>query len=249
MRRLGTALALAILTSGAAQAGVVLKYQAEAGDKASYQMLMEGNTTVFVGDRQQKTQLSTEIFLKQEVDEVQQSGVIGMTTTIESGRINVNGVPSVIPNVGQRVKTNMHPNGAIIDTQGMNQNLNLSQMQLIFPAEEIEVGSTWSNEIPPSLQVPVPLSVTYKVVGFETIKGFKCIKILSQVRSGAKANIEGLKLDVQADGTIYFAYEKGMMVKNDVKSAMNMILKRVVNNKSESIITKMKMDMKMEYQY
>jgi hypothetical protein len=30
---------------------------------------------------------------------------------------------------------------------------------------------------------------------------------------------------------------------------MNMILKRVVNNKSESIITKMKMDMKMEYQY
>jgi hypothetical protein len=40
-----------------------------------------------------------------------------------------------------------------------------------------------------------------------------------------------------------------MMVKNEVKSSMNMILKRVVNNKAESIITKMKMDMKMEWQY
>jgi hypothetical protein len=242
-------LGLGLLGAASAHAGVVLRYKASPGDKASYQMVMEGSTTVFVGDRRQKTDLTTEIFLKQEVDEVADTGVIGLTTIIESGRINVNSVSSVIPNVGQRVKTEMHPNGAIINTVGMNQNLNLSQMQLIFPEKEVEVGSSWSNEIAPSLQVPVPLSVTYKIVGFETIKDFKCIKIVSEVRSGEKSKIEGLKLDVQADGVIYFAYEKGMMVKNEVKSSMNMILKRVVNNKAESIITKMKMDMKMEWQY
>ena len=53
----------------------------------------------------------------------------------------------------------------------------------------------------------------------------------------------------QPKRTIYFAFEDGMMVKNEVKSSMNMILKRVVNNKQERIITKMNMDMKMEWQY
>jgi len=122
-------------------------------------------------------------------------------------------------------------------------------MQLIFPDDPVEIGSSWSNKIPPSLQVPVALEVTYKILGFETIKDFKCIKVVSQVRSGKTSKIEGLKLDVTADGVIYFAYEKGLMVKNEVKSAMSMVLKRVVNNKAESIITKMKMDMKMEWQY
>lgn len=240
---------LALLVTSRADAGVLLRYRAEPGDSAAYQMVMEGNTTVFVADRKQATDINTEIFLKQEVEEVSDSGVISLNTIIESGRINVNGNSSAIPNVGQRVRTEMQPNGAVVNTVGMNQQLNLSQMQLVFPDDAVEIGSSWSTKIPPSLQVPVALEVNYKIVGFETIKDFKCIKILSQVRSGKKTKIEGLKLDVKADGVIYFAYEKGLMVKNEVKSAMSMVLKRVVNNKSESIITKMKMDMKLEWQY
>jgi hypothetical protein len=122
-------------------------------------------------------------------------------------------------------------------------------MQLVFPDEELEIGSSWANSIPPSLQVPVALNVTYKIVGFQKVKGKDCIKILSEVRSGDSTTIEGLSLDVKADGIIYFAFEEGMMVKNEVKSSMNMILKRVINNKQERIITKMNMDMKMEWQY
>lgn len=243
-------LASGLAAAAPAEAGIQLRYQSKAGDKASYQMVMEGHTSVFVGDRTQKTDLKTEIFLTQETNEVTDAGVISVTTVIDSGRIEVNSTPSVIPNVGQRVKTEMHPNGAIINTQGLNNpNLNLSQMQLIFPDKAVEIGSSWENDIPPSLQVPVGLHVVYKVVGFEKIKGLDCVKIQSEVRSGKESNIEGLSLDVKADGIIFFAYQKGMMVQNEVKSTMNMILKRVVNNKSESIITKMNMDMKMEWQY
>lgn len=248
-RRALPALLLSLAVVSPADAGVVLRYRAKEGDKGTYQMIMDGNTTVFVAERQQKTSLNTEIFLDQEVEGVSDAGIISMLTIIKSGRITVNGVPSTIPNVGQRVRTELNPNGEIKSTEGMNQNLNLSQMQMIFPDEPVEIGSTWSNTIEPSLQVPVPLRVRYKIVGFETINDLKCVKILSTVRSGKKSKIEGLRLDVQADGTIYFAFEKGIIVKNEVNSQMNMILKRVVNNKSESIITKMKMDMKMEWQY
>mgnify|MGYP003573112538 FL=1 len=249
MRKYSAILLGLSVVASAAHAGVKLRYKSQVGDKSAYQMVMEGETTVFVAERRQKTNLTTEIFLTQEVLEVADSGVINVATQIDSGRINVNQVSSVIPNVGQRVVTQMHPNGQIINTEGLQGNLNLNQMQLVFPDEELEVGSTWSKELPPSLQVPVGLDVKYKIVGFERVKGKRCIKVLSEVRSGETSTVEGLSLDVRADGIIYFAYDEGMMVKNEVKSSMKMILKRVVNNKSESIITKMNMDMKMEWQY
>lgn len=248
-KRLALALLGGFVLATQAQAGVQLRHKASPGEEAAYQMRMDGSTVVFVTDRRQKTELATEIFLKQIVDDVSDQGVITYTTVIESGQIKVNNVPSTIPNVGQRVKSEMLPNGKILNTQGMQQQLNLNQLQLIFPDDPVEVGSTWSKEIEPSLQVPVPLRVRYKIVGFEKIKGFKCIKILSEIRSGKKSNIEGLNLSVKADGKIFFAYEKGLIVKNEVNSSMDMILKRVIDNKSESIITKMKMDMNMEWQY
>ncbi len=39
------------------------------------------------------------------------------------------------------------------------------------------------------------------------------------------------------------------MVKNDVKSNMEMVLKRVIDNQPQRIITRMRMDMQMELQY
>ena len=73
--------------------------------------------------------------------------------------------------------------------------------------------------------------------------------IFPQPCEGSKSSIEGLSLDVKADGFIYFAYKKGKMIRNEVKSTMRMILKRVINNQPQSIITKMTMNMKMEHQF
>ena len=122
-------------------------------------------------------------------------------------------------------------------------------MQLVFPENEVSIGTVWNNTLEPNLQVPVPLKVKYKVLSFEKIKGFDCVKISSTVRSGDKSTIEGLSLDVKADGYIYFAYKHGKMIRNEVKSSMRMILKRVINNQPQSIITKMTMNMKMEHQF
>jgi hypothetical protein len=48
---------------------------------------------------------------------------------------------------------------------------------------------------------------------------------------------------------LYGLNKEGKMVKNDVKSTMEMILKRVIDNQPQSIITRMAMDMQMELQY
>jgi hypothetical protein len=251
-RTAGLVLATLAVLAGAhvarAEDGILLRYSTKEGDQSVYQMVMEGTTTVFVSDKEQKTSLTTEMFVTQKVLEAK-NAVIKMLTQIDSGSINVNGTQSVIPNLKQKVVTTMEPTGKILTTEGFNQQMNLNNMQLVFPEKAVQVGYSWKNRIEPTLQVPVPLDVEYRILKTETIKGFECIKIASTVRSGDKSTIEGLSLDVQADGTIYFAYKLGKMIKNEVKSSMRMILKRVVDNKQQSIITKMTMNMRMEHQY
>lgn len=246
-------LVAALLALGSLQAspsraeGIRLLYSSTVGDKAAYQMIMEGKTTVFVGDRTQSSSIKTEMFLTQNVAAFKDE-VVTLKTKIDSGTINVNGQPSPIPMIGQEVVTDMKRNGTIVSNSGF-QGLDLKSMQLVFPDKELNVNDSWTSNIPASANVPVELNVTYTVVGVEKIKDQDCVKIASKVRSGEKTTIEGLSLDVKADGNIYFAYKAGRMMKNDVRSQMNMILKRVVNNQEQRIITKMDMDMRMEYTY
>ena len=246
-------LVVALLALGSLQAspsysqGIRLQYSNTVGDKAAYQMIMEGKTTVFVGDRTQTSAIKTEMFLTQNVAALKDE-IVTLKTKIDSGTINVNGQPSPIPMIGQEVVTDMRRDGTIVSNSGF-QGLDLKSMQLVFPDKELNVNDSWNSNIPASANVPVDLNVTYTVVGVEKIKDQECVKIASKVRSGKDTQIEGLTLNVQADGNIYFAYKAGRMMKNDVKSQMNMILKRVVNNQEQRIITKMEMDMRMEYTY
>ena len=228
-------------------AGVKLRYSKKDRDSATYQVVMDGQTSVFVSEKSNKTSMRTEMFITQKVVDVQDD-IVTQLTSIDSGVININGKQSPLPNVGQKSTTDIRTNGEIVSTSGFNQ-IDTKNMQLVFPEEEVKIGSSWGNTIKPNLQVPVPLNVTYKVLSFEKIKNFDCIKIASTVRSGKKSTIDGLTLNVKADGFIYFAYKEGKMIRNQVKSTMRMILKRVINNKAESIITKMTMNMKMEHQF
>lgn len=238
---------LVLAVANPALCGVKLRYSTTQGDSSTYQVVMDGTTSVFVSEKSQKTNLRTEMFLTQKVVDYAK-GMVTLLTSIDSGSININGQQSPLPNIGQKVTSEMKENGEIVSSSGFNQ-IDTRNMQLVFPDEEVNIGSTWSSTVEPNLQVPVPLSVTYKVLAFEKIKNFDCVKVASTVRSGEKSTIEGLALDVKADGFIYFAFKEGKMIRNEVKSSMRMILKRVINNEPQSIITKMTMDMTMEHQF
>lgn len=241
-------LALSLLAASPLLAGVRLEYGSQVGDSSTYRLVMDGQTTVFVSERTQKTTIRTEMSLSQEVTGYK-DGIVSLESKIDSGSINVNGQQSALPSIGQVIVTRLKKNGEILSASGFGPNMNLNSMQLVFPDRELDVGDSWKSTIDPTAQVPVPLHVEYKVLGFEKIRDYDCIKIASSVRSGAKGTVEGLDLKVQADGNIYYAYKVGKMIKNDVTSVMNMVLKRIVDNKPQRIITKMNMDMRMELQF
>lgn len=248
-------LAAALLVLGAAAAfaePVRLKYNCSKGDQSKYKMTMLGTTELFMGDRIQETVLTTEMFLTQRVEDVADTGVITMGTSIDSGKVVVNGMPNPLPYTGQKVQTQMLRNGEIVSA-GAGPNFNNSQ--LIFPDRPLNVGSTWEATLPPNDQVPVPLKVRYTYDGRDTFKAadgklVPCVKIRSQVSTDPAAPAsEGMKLTVKADGTILFDDAKGRMLNNTVESNMEMVMKRTVGEVTHSLITRMKMTIILEIQY
>ncbi len=229
-------------------AGVKLQYNLKPGEKDVYRVITEAKTAVFVGDREQHTSMQTEMIFTQRVIDVSKDGVITLLTSIDSGSITLNRKRSPLPNIGQKVVVDMKRDGEITGNS-QYQLINLKNFQLVFPERELSIGDSWVNRIEPSVQVPVPLEVEYKILNFEKVKGYDCVKIASKVRSKGETTITGLGLNVKADGIIYFAYKEGKLIKNEVKSSLRMILKRVINNKPEQIITKISFNLRMEIQY
>jgi len=244
-RTLIALIGLSALPCVVAAQGVRLQYNSSEGDSASYRMVMDGKTQVFVNNQTQESNITTEMYVTQSIKGFK-DGIVDLYTKIDSGQINVNGNISPIPYIGQQIRTGMKKNGEVVSNTGTVP-IDINSMQFVFPDRELDIGDRWDSSTPPSAQVPVTLTVVYKIVGMEKIKGRDCVKIASRVRSDKDTQIRGLSLDVKADGNIYFAYNEGLMIKNSVDSRMTMVLKRVVNEKEEQIITKMNMKMGMEY--
>jgi hypothetical protein len=71
------------------------------------------------------------------------------------------------------------------------------------------------------------------------------VKLKSEV-SSSQGNAGSINLDVKANGSIWFAYEKGIMVQNEVVSNMVMIMENDLGGgKKEKIETRMNLSLKM----
>ncbi len=225
-----------------------IRYKAAKGDQSKYKMNMHGETTIYVEDQTQVTLIDNEMMLTQRVTEFDaKKSMITFQTRIDSGKMSINGVDSHLPMIGQVLQTKMLTNGEVISSIGAA-NQSLDNMQLVFPEKPIKKGSTWKTEIPANTQVPVPLIMRYKAVGFEKYKGRNCVKLATSIKSGKKSEIEGMSLELDAKGRIYFDIANGVMVSNRVNSDMRMILKRVIGGKNTSIITRMEMKVRLELQ-
>jgi len=241
-----TALAALVLSEPLFAEPQVVRYIAAKDDVARFKMTMHGETTIYVEDQTQVTVIDNEMFLTQRVTDVEaDKDVVTFQTKIDAGKMAINGVDTILPMIGQVLQTKMRSNGEILSSIG-SANQNLDNMQLVFPEKAVDVGSNWKIDIPANAQVPVPLVMQYKVAGFEVYRGRKCVKLTTSITSGQSAGIEGMSLELDAKGKIYFDYEKGQMVDNRVNSDMRMIIKRVINGKATQIITRMDMKVHLE---
>lgn len=224
---------------------VLLQYNPKPGTAIKYQMTINGNTVVTAMGRPQATALETVMTLEQKITGVDKTGNIDISTTILDGKIVVNKVPTEIPGKGQIIRVKMAKNGEVLSSEGMDQPSNFSQMQIKFPATPVGTGDTWETVIQPNPQLPLPLKVKYTVLGFETVDGYDCVKLQSNV-STEQGDTGSINLTVNADGKIWFAHKEGVLVKNEVDSKMNMTMENDLGgNKKETIRTHMELTLRM----
>ncbi len=249
MKRISVFLSVLLLVSVAftatAQEKVLLQYNPAPGTTAKYKMNIRGNTIVTAYKRAQRTNLETAMTIEQKVTGVDKNGNIDMSTTILDGTITVNNTPTQLPNIGQIIGVKMAKNGEIISSTGMDQQGNFNQMQIKFPSKAVGVGDSWTSNIPANPQLPIPMNVKYTVMGFEKLGGEDCVK-LSSVVSTAQGAAGSINLDVKANGTIWFAHKKGIMIQNEVSSNMLMLMENDLGGgKKETIETRMNLSLKM----
>lgn len=235
---------LSVALAATAQEPVLLQYNPAPGTTVKYQMNIRGTTVVTAMQKAQKTDLETNMKLEQKVTGVDKQGNIEMTTTIQEGTITVNNTPTPLPAIGQIIKVKMAKNGEVVESEGMDQG-NFNQMQIKFPDKPVKTGDSWDSSIQPNPQLPIPLSVKYTVLGFETVDGYECVKLQSNVVS-EQGQAGSINLNVKATGKIWFAYKAGVMVKNEVSSNMIMVMESDMGGgKKEKIDTRMNLTLKM----
>ncbi len=249
MKRLSVFLAVLLLVSIAltanAQGKVLLQYNPDAGTSTKYKMNIKGNTIVTAYGKNQQTNLETAMVIQQKVTGKDKDGNIDMDTTILEGKITVNGTPTTIPNIGEIIKVKMAKDGTIISQSGMDQGMGNNQMQIKFPTNPVGVGDTWTTKMEPNPSLPIPMETVYTVEGFEKVGGEDCVRLKSEV-STSKNNTGSINLEVKANGKIWFAYKKGIMMQNEVTSTMLMVMQQDLGNgKKENITTRMKLGLKM----
>lgn len=213
------------------------------GYKNTYRMTMAGGTTVLSQGRSQVSTIRTEMVLTQTCVP-QSADQLSLTTKIDAGSISVNGTLSPIPMIGQVVGTTMTRDGTIITNSGY-QGLDLKSMQLVLPRGPVAKGYHWEVNLPPSSSVPIALTVQYRIVDVEEQRGEVRARISSRVRSIGDSNVEGLTIQIVADGTIWFSCTRGMIISNDVDSRTSMTLLRVVKSVQQETRTDMTMRMNL----
>lgn len=229
-------------------AGVKLQYDLKSGDSTKYRMKMKTTTSIGALGKVDKMDADTEMNLVQRVLSKDEKNVMYILTSIENVKTLVNGTPAdeKINKQAERVFTmHMEPSGKILDTQGLNAEMSMQQMQLAFPTDPVDIGKSWENVLPASEQIPTTLKMTYTVEKFEKVHDMDCVVIQSKVVSApAKGAVS--QLDVNANGKIYFAYKEGKIVKNAVKGDFGSVTNQVIDGKTEPIVTKVLVDLVME---
>lgn len=230
-------------------AGVKLQYDLKKGDTAKYRMKMKSTTSIGALGKVEKMDTETEMTLNQRVIDRDEKNTMYVLTAIEGVKTIVNGTPvdDKSNKTAEQVFTmHMEPSGKILDTQGLKSEISMQQMQLAFPDKLVDVGDNWTNTLAASEQIPTTLKMKYTVDKFEKIQGLDCIVIKSKVVSEASKPGVVSQLDVNADGTIWFAHKEGKIVKNAVIGTFGSVTNQVIEGKTEPIVTKVNIDLLMD---
>jgi hypothetical protein len=205
-----------------------LEFKGMPGEVNKYAVSMLVNSEMKKGTQKANSRMKVDMLLRQKVMGVSVDGTLTVSTVIEEGTSIVNGQKSQIPNVGQTMLMKITRRGQIANIMGdMSSSIDYKSMQITFPDRELKVGDSWESQVKINPKYPIPMKSKYTIKGFKVVNGHKCVIIESDINVVPFNKKMSQNLKVKAKGHIYFDYEQGKIVANDMKTKMYM---KVITN-------------------
>jgi hypothetical protein len=227
--------------------GLRLVFKGKAGDINEYKVEMTGNSTVAAKGESKSTDMNMNMVIRQKIMNISEDGTQDVSTTITNGQTFMGGQPVELPNVGTSLLMKITDRGKVLNVTGKGpDDIDFKQMQVEFPAKKLKVGDSWTRRLKATAKFPVPMIAKYFIKGFSKVKGYDCVIIDSTIGVDPNyVNEEKMELAVDASGKLYFAYKEGKMVKNEVKTLMDLTMKLETPEQPEPVKINMKMDLNM----
>lgn len=218
--------------------GFLLQYGSRTQTKARFHTVLSGKTQVFHDQsHKEESLLKSDMYVTQQSSPLK-DGLLRLETRIETGMMDLNGEKLPVPMSGQSFAATIKRNGQVVEAPA-TPGFDMSQLQFVLPSTEVEVGHRWSELFAPTASVPVSLKAEYEVIGTGLVEGKQCVKISSSIKSQDDSNIEGLTMKVNSSGDILFDVERGQILRNNVRSQLDMIMSSLADRSATPMVTKM----------
>lgn len=207
-----------------ANEAVRLELKHREGDSNRYTVRMDGKSVCQTGDRKEYFSMFFDMLLSWTVIKASGDGTLDVKVTVEDGTHTIRGRPTVCPYVGHSATMTINRRGEMLQLDSKDAVIEYMKMPVAFPDKPLAPGESWTATISYKPDFPTPVAATYTFIGYETVNGYHCAVIASDIHLKPTEGSQEIGLAMEARGTMYFAVEEGLMVRNLVDSTFTIEL-------------------------
>jgi len=189
----------------------------EQGERLEYSTNVHSEQTFKeVGKETIAQAADTYILMDQIAKAINPDGSINVDVMIKDGKTKAGNEEFPLPTIGQTINMKMQKNGKITQSS-----VDMPFNQPPFPEKPLTEGDSWVGDSQinvPNRPEPLTMHYNYTLKGFKNLSGYDCAEISVSCPQTAIDLQEGVQQVISAEGTTYFAYREGRLIKSQVNT-------------------------------
>jgi hypothetical protein len=203
-----------------AKGGTLFEYKCKMGDIQTFAVKMNGRAEIITAGKSQAESFDVNIEVEQKCLHIGKEGNLDFQTLVKTAKVKDSKgvVTDLAEAVGKTVYMTITKHGKMLGITSYDPNMNPMGISPDFPDKPINPGYSWTMEIKPSDQVPVPLNARYTFTGMEKYKGKECAIV--KVEQSVPNTPDMKNIRASGDGKLYFDVVGGRLVMMEVGSKL-----------------------------
>jgi len=216
------------------QSNITLEYKMEKGERLEYSTNVHSEQTFKEAGKDPISQAAdTYILMDQIAKAVNPDGSINVDVMIKDGKTKAGKEEFPLPTIGQTINMKMQKNGKITGSS-----VDMPFNQPPFPEKALNQGDTWTGDSQinvPNRPEPLIMHYNYTLKGFTSLNGYEFAEVSVSCPKTEIDLQDDVKQIISAEGTTYFAYQEGRLIKSQVNTKTNITAEGMEVNSNISI--------------